>query len=608
MCGIVGYIGGREATPILVEGLKRLEYRGYDSAGVATVTGDGIKLVKVKGRISDLTARLADDSVAGSLGISHTRWATHGEPSERNAHPHLDCNGRIAVVHNGIIENYVTLKRRLQTEGHAFRSDTDTEILAHLVEKYYKENLSEAVRLALRHVRGTYGFAAIARDQPNVIIAARRGSPLVVGIGEGEYFLASDVSALLPYTKKVIYPDDGELIRISREGFSTVTLENQPVQKTVEEISWSPEMAEKGGYGHFMLKEIHEQPQVVRHALAGRLAIEEGTARLDGLNLSDQELRSASRVLFLACGTAAYAGLVGEHMIEEITAVPAQTMIASEYRYRRSVYDPETLAFVVSQSGETADTIAAMREIQRKGGRVRGIVNVVGSTIARESGGGLFIHAGPEIGVASTKAFMGQLTVLALIALRMGRLRGLSASEGRRLARALARIPTQIENILARESEIEALAARYKDATSMLYLGRKFNYPIALEGALKLKEISYIHAEGYSAGEMKHGPIALIAEGFPVVVVAPRDSVYEKTISNMEEVRARHGRVFAIGSVGDTELAKHADDVFMIPETEEVLLPLLTVVPLQLFAYHIAKARGLDVDKPRNLAKSVTVE
>ena len=608
MCGIVGYIGKKQAVPILLEGLKRLEYRGYDSAGIALQEAGAIEVVKEKGRIALLEEKMRGKDFVATLGISHTRWATHGEPSQINAHPHYDCTGKIALVHNGIIENFVHLRRRLEGEGHKFVSDTDTETLVHLIEKFYKENLSEAVRQALKLVRGTYGIAVLAADQPNVIVAARRGSPLIVGIGDGEYFLGSDVSALIPFTRKVIYPDDGEMIRMSREGYSTITLDNEPVTKDVHTVSWEAEAAELGSYPHFMLKEIFDQPSVVRSALAGRLLPDEGTARLDGLNLTDLELREIDKVVFVACGTASYAGMVGSLMIEELSGVPSECVIASEFRYRRLLLTPKTLVFVVSQSGETADTIAAMREAKRKGGKVMGIINVVGSTIARETKGGLFIHAGPEIGVASTKAFMGQLVVITLFALRLARVREMNASTGRKLAGALRLIPAQIESILFRRQELKPLVEKYGDYKNFLYLGRKFSYPIALEGALKLKEISYIHSEAYAAGEMKHGPIALVDPEFPTVAIVPQDSVYEKTVSNLEEVRARRGKVLAIATDGDEEIAKHVDDVFFVPPTEEALSPLLTVVPLQLLAYEIAVKKGLDVDKPRNLAKSVTVE
>lgn len=609
MCGIVGYIGKKEVLPILLDGLSRLEYRGYDSAGVALVNQNGINKAKVKGRIADLKERVENLKLEGSLGIAHTRWATHGEPSEKNAHPHFDCKGKIAVVHNGIIENFAELRKTLMSMGHVFASDTDSEVLSHLIERFYEENLSEAVRRALRNVRGTYGIAVVASDQPNVIVAARRGSPLVLGVGESEeYFLASDISALLPYTNKVVYIEDGEMMRISREGFATLTLDNKFIERTPQEVKWSADDVEKGEFPHYMLKEIFEQPQVVRNATAGRLLIDEGSAKFGGLNLGDHELRMVDRITFVACGTAYYSGFVGKYIIEELAGIPVNICTASEFRYSRILLKPTDLVFVISQSGETADTLAALREVKRKGNKVLGITNVVSSTIARETDGGIFIHAGPEIGVASTKAFMGQITTLALMALSFGRMRDLSTSEGKKKAEAINKIPEQIEKILSKTEEIKKIAEKYKDVKSMLYMGRKYNYPIALEGALKLKEISYIHAEGYAAGEMKHGPIALVDLDTPSFFIAPRDGVYEKTVSNMSEVRARGGRIIAIATEGDEEIKQHADDIIYIPKTPEAISPLLTTVPLQLFAYYVSVAKGLDVDKPRNLAKSVTVE
>ena len=608
MCGIIGYIGHKKASPILIDGLKRLEYRGYDSAGLAVVNNNKLEYLKKKGRISELESLLKQKNLEGNLGIGHSRWATHGAPTERNAHPHFDCSGRIAVVHNGIIENYAEIRRSLENAGHEFQSETDTEVLAHLIEKYYQENLAEAVRLALKHVRGTYGLAVISSDQPNLIVAARMGSPLILGIGDGEYFLASDAAAILPHTNRVIYPTDGELLRISRQGFSTLTLDNQLVNKKVETLDLDVTSIEKGVFPHYMLKEIYEQPQVVRNCLAGRLLLGEGNAHIGGLNLTDAEVRMAERVIFIACGTAYYAGLIGKFFFEEIANIPSDVFLASEFRYSKLLLSPQTIVFVISQSGETADTIAAMREVKRKGLKVLGVVNVVGSTIARETDGGMFIYAGPEIGVASTKAFMGQMTALALIALKFGRLRGLDASSGKRIAQGLFKIPSKINEILERSEEIKKISLKYKDYQNFLFLGRKASFPIALEGALKLKEISYIHAEGYAAGEMKHGPIALIDENFPSVFVVPRDDVYEKTISNMEEIRARKGKIIAIATSNDEEILKHADDVIFIPQIEDILSPFLSVVPLQLFAYFIAVSRGCDVDKPRNLAKSVTVE
>ena len=608
MCGIVGYIGNRKAAPILLDGLKRLEYRGYDSAGIAVVFNNRLECIKRKGKVSDLESALEQKDLEGSLGIGHNRWATHGAPSEKNAHPHFDCSGRIAVVHNGIIENYAEIRRSLENAGHIFKSETDTEVLAHLIEKYYHENLAEAVRLALRNVRGTYGLAVIASDQPNLIVAARYGSPLILGIGNEEYFLASDVSAILPYTDRVIYLSDGELLRISKQGFSTLTLDNKTVGKEIEVLDSDVTNIEKGVFPHFMLKEIYEQPQVVRNCLAGRLIMGEGTAHLGGLNLTDAEIRMTERVVFVACGTASYAGMVGKFFFEEIAGIPAEVCLASEFRYNKLLFPPQTIVFVISQSGETADTIAAMREAKKKGLKVLGVVNVIGSTIARETDGGIFIYAGPEISVASTKAFMGQITALALIALKFGRLHKLSLSEGKIIAQGLFKIPSKIEEILNKVEEIKNIAEKYKDYQNFLYLGRKASFPIALEGALKLKEISYVHAEGYAGGEMKHGPIALIDENFPAVFVAPKDDVYEKIISNMEEIKARKGKIIAIATSGDEEILKHADDVIFVPQIEHILSPFLTVVPLQLFAYFVAIARGCDVDKPRNLAKSVTVE
>ena len=608
MCGIVGYIGNKEALPILLDGLSRLEYRGYDSAGVAIVNGNGISFAKAKGRILNLKQKTEVLKPKGMIGIAHTRWATHGEPSERNAHPHFDCKGKIAITHNGIIENFREIRKTLMSVGHVFSSDTDSEVLAHLIEKFYKEDLGEAVRLALRNVCGTYGIAVVASDQPNVIIAARSGSPLVLGVGDNEYYLASDISAILPYTNKIVYPEDGEMIRISREGFKTLTLDNKFIEHLPQEVEWSADDVGKGNFAHYMLKEIFEQPQVIRNATAGRLLVQEGSARFGGLNLTANELRMIDRILFIACGTAYYSGFVGKYMIEEVAGISVDICTASEFRYKRVLLSPTTLVFVVSQSGETADTLAALREVKRKGNKVLGITNVVSSTIARETDGGIFIHAGAEIGVASTKAFMGQIVTLALMALNFGRIRDLPASQGRKIAEAINKIPSQIESILVKKEEVKILAEKYKDVKSMLYMGRKFNYPIALEGALKLKEISYIHAEGYAAGEMKHGPIALVDSETPSMFVCPKDSVYEKTISNMSEVRARSGKIIAIATEGDEEIKQCADDVIYIPRIHESVSSLLTTVPLQLFAYYVALAKGLDVDKPRNLAKSVTVE
>ncbi|MBN1504487.1 MAG: glutamine--fructose-6-phosphate transaminase (isomerizing) [Candidatus Eisenbacteria bacterium] len=608
MCGIIGYIGKKDAVPILLEGLHRMEYRGYDSAGIAILAPEGVILEKTAGKIALLEKKVKDVLPSGTVGIAHTRWATHGEPSTENAHPHLDCTGKIAVVHNGIIENFAVLKQKLTDEGHVFATDTDTEVLAHLIEKYYEGNLEEAVGSALSLVEGTYGIAVVCSESPGKIVGARNGSPLVVGVGKNEYFLASDVAAMLRHTNQVIYLDDGEMVVLEQAGFRTTTISQERVSKKIEEVSWNLEMVEKAGYRHFMLKEIFEQPQSLRNALRGRLILDEGMARLGGLNMSEKELRKVDRIIITACGTSWHAALVGEYMLEEHARVPVEVEYASEFRYRNPVLRDGTVVIVISQSGETADTLAAMREAKKKGAKALGICNVVGSTIARESDGGVYIHAGPEIGVASTKAFTSQLAVLAILTLYLGRLRAMSIDRGKSLVSELYRIPEKVEKILSESSKIEEIAKEYFTHSNFLYLGRGCNFPVALEGALKLKEISYIHAEGYPAAEMKHGPIALIDENMPVVFVCLRDSAYDKIMSNMEEVRARRGKIIAVGTEGDTELQKKADHVIYVPETLGILTPILTVVPLQLLAYYIAVHRGCDVDQPRNLAKSVTVE
>jgi len=609
MCGIIGYIGKKNAIPILLEGLKRLEYRGYDSAGIAWIRNKKMFVLKAVGKISSLEKKLQNISVFGNLALGHTRWATHGKVCEKNAHPHFDCQRKIAIVHNGIIENFAELKEKLIAKGHKFISETDSEVIAHLIEEEYKKsNLKEAVRIALSKVFGTYGLAVISLDEPEKIVAARLGSPLILGVGQDEYFIASDVTALIPYTRRVVYLDDGSIITLTRENFETVTLNNKFIQKQIESINWETGSVEKDGFPHFMLKEIFEEPQVVQRAFAGRLIVKEGVAHLGGLNMDISELRKVKRILFIACGTAFYAGLVGKYMIEEYSGIPCDVEFASELRYKNLILNPETLIFVISQSGETADTIAAMREIQRKGFKVLGISNVVGSTIARETSGGIFIHAGPEIGVASTKAFLGQITVLLILALEFGRLKILSQTLGEKIAKALVKVPRQIAEILEKNKEIKKIAQKYLFYKNFLFLGRKLNYPIALEGALKLKEVSYIHAQGYPAGEMKHGPIALIDQNFPTFAIVPQDSVYEKTISNLLEIKARGGKILAVATVGDKKIKKIADDVIFIPKTHEIIEPLLTSIPCQLFAYHVATLKGLDVDKPRNLAKSVTVE
>jgi glucosamine--fructose-6-phosphate aminotransferase (isomerizing) len=611
MCGIVGYIGNQEACQILINGLAALEYRGYDSAGIAVVNDKKKpQIFKDKGNVTHLREIMKKTSLQGSTGIAHTRWATHGAPSQINAHPHSDQANRIALVHNGIIENYSSLKERLKGEGVRFKTDTDTEVLSQLVGRYYTNgDLAGAVRKALLEVQGTFGIAVIAFDNPDVLIGARKGSPLVVGVGDNELFLASDASAIVHHTKKVIYLQDGNLIELRKNGeYTTVTLDNKAVNTEIHHLEWDAEALAKGGFDHFMLKEIFEQPETIRNAMRGRLLIDDGAARLDGLNLVLPELRSINRILLIACGTSWHAALCGEYMIEEVAGIPVEVEYASEFRYRNPIIEPHTLVFVISQSGETADTLAALREAAHKGATVLGICNAVGSTIARETHGGVYLHAGPEIGVASTKAFTSQLTVLSLLTLLVGRMRRISNAEGMTIAKALRQIPSQVAKILKQNKAIREIAQAYKKHRNFLYLGRSYNFPVALEGALKLKEISYVHAEGYPAAEMKHGPIALIDKEMPSVVIALRDSVYEKVLSNIQEIKARGGSVIAIASEGDRHIKKFAQHVIYIPETIEMLSPLLSVVPLQLLAYHIAALRGCAIDQPRNLAKSVTVE
>src|ERR687893_893832 len=609
MCGIVGYIGPREAAGLLIEGLRRLEYRGYDSAGIALVNGRGLKIMKAAGKLSVLEGQLNESMPQGTIGIGHTRWATHGAPTTTNAHPHTDQSGRIAVIHNGIIENSGSIRKALEQRGHTFKSDTDTEVLAHLVGEFYEGNLEEAVANALRDVEGAYGLAFISADEPGVLVAARKGSPLLVGVGENEWFVASDASPLLQHTRAVVYLDDGEMVVLTREGYRVRNLETARISKPVNQIDWDLATVERGGYPHFMLKEICEQPESICNTLRGHLLEDEGTARVTGLNLSDEELKQFERVIITACGTSWHSGIIGEYMLEEMARLPVEVEYASEFRYRNPVVDPKTLVIGISQSGETADTLAAIREAKRRGGRTIGLVNVVGSTIAREVDGGIYLHAGPEVGVASTKAFTSQVAALALISLRIARLRNLSILQGRQFIEALHRLPGQVAQILERSSEVEELANRFLRTTrNALYLGRGVNFPVALEGALKLKEISYIHAEGYPAAEMKHGPIALIDEMMPVVFVAPHDSVFEKLVSNVQEVKARKGTVIAITTRDEEALEGKVDYEFRIPETIEELTPVLAAIPLQLLAYYIAVKRGANVDQPRNLAKSVTVE
>ncbi len=608
MCGIVGYVGPRQAATLLLEGLRRLEYRGYDSAGIAVVNGAGLAIRKAAGKLSNLEKEVAGNLPKGTIGIGHTRWATHGAPTTPNAHPHTDQSGRIALIHNGIIENAGSFRKALLMRGHTFTSETDTEVLAHLVGELYQGNLEEAVAAALRDVEGAYGIAVISADEPGVLVAARNGSPLIVGVGEGEQFVASDASPLLEHTRSVIYLDDGEMVVLTRDGYRVRDLHVKHKDKPVNRIDWDLATIERGGYEHFMLKEICEQPESLGNTLRGHLLEEEGTARVAGLNLTDEELLSLERIIITACGTSWHSGLIGEYMLEELARIPVEVEYASEFRYRNPVVNDRTLVVGISQSGETADTLAAIREAKLRGARTVGLVNVVGSTIAREVHGGTYLHAGPEVGVASTKAFTSQVAALALLTLRLGRLRNLSILQGRQFIQALTALPGQIQQILARADEVKVLAERFFTGNNALYLGRGVNFPVALEGALKLKEISYIHAEGYPAAEMKHGPIALIDENMPVVFIAPRDAVHSKIVSNIEEVKARGGKVLAICSEGDAEIARLADATFTVPATLDLLTPILTIVPLQLLSYYVAVRRGCNVDQPRNLAKSVTVE
>jgi len=608
MCGIVGYVGPKEAVSFLVEGLARLEYRGYDSAGVAVLNGGGVETRKLAGRIAGLRELLTRTPVHGRCGIGHTRWATHGAPTERNAHPHIDCTRTVALVHNGIIENADVLRKRLEQDGHRFVTETDTETLVHLIEESAGATLEERVIAALDHVEGTYGIAVVAEADPGKIVVARRGSPVLLGVGDGEYLVASDASAVLGHTRSVVYLNDGDVAVVTAEGYRVLDRDAREQERAVDDIEWDLDAIALGGYPHFMLKEICEQPETVRSTLRGRLLLAEGTARLNGLNLTAEQCGAIRRIVIVACGTSWHAGLVGRQVLEELAGIPVSVEYASEYRYRRQLRLPGTVTIAISQSGETADTLEALRAAKVMGSTVLGLVNVVGSTIAREADGGIYLHAGPEIGVASTKAFTSQVVALLLLGLYLGRQRGLDAEEGRRLVSQLVRLPELVERALAVEPQVRALAERYADARNALYLGRGANFPVALEGALKLKEISYIHAEGYPAAEMKHGPIALIDENMPVVCLAPKDPVYAKVVSNMQEVKARGGRIIAITSEGNGDLSNLADHQVAVPASPPLIAPVLTVIPLQLLAYHIAVLRGCDVDRPRNLAKSVTVE
>ncbi len=609
MCGIVGYIGPQEATAIVLDGLRRLEYRGYDSAGVATQQDGCIEIRRAEGKLLNLEKVLANRPVQGNCGIGHTRWATHGRPSETNAHPHYA--GGIVVVHNGIIENYLELKEILRGKGHNFNSETDTEIIAHLIEDHFRteKDFVVAVRKALAEVRGAYGVAILCEQEPGIMVAAKQGSPLVVGQGNGEYFVASDIPAMLSHTREITFLEDGEMAVFSRESMAITDLAGNPLVKTPKIITWDPIMAEKGGYKHFMLKEIYEQPRAIADTLAGRLTEDEADAYLEGLNLSAEQLQAIDKIYIVACGTSWHAALVGKFLLEKHCRIPVDVDIASEFRYRDPIIGENTLTLLLSQSGETADTLAALREAKAKGGQVVSICNVVESSIPRESDGVIYTHAGPEIGVASTKAFTTQLVALTLLTMRLGRERNsISAESCRELAQELLKLPRKVEEALELNDQIEAIAREFMNARDFLYLGRGNQFPAALEGALKLKEISYIHAEGYPAGELKHGPIALIDEQMPVVVLVPVNATSEKVLSNMKEVQARAGKIIAITDTGGEQICSSADNLLVVPKLTDDLMPILTSIPVQLLAYHIAVLKGTDVDQPRNLAKSVTVE
>jgi glucosamine--fructose-6-phosphate aminotransferase (isomerizing) len=614
MCGIIGYIGFRQVVPVLIEGLRRLEYRGYDSAGVAVVRNGRIEVRRNAGKLANLEAAIVSEPLTGEYGLGHTRWATHGRPTEENAHPHRDCTGRIVVVHNGIIENYLDLKRELRAQGHTFVTETDTEIVAHLVEREMRDDgLESAVRRALAHLRGLFAIVLMTTDDPGKIVAVRNGPPVVVGLGDGEFFVASDIPAILGHTRDVVFLGDGEMAMVTRGGARFTDFAGRTVEKPVTRVTWDPVMAERAGYKHFMLKEIFEQPSAARETILGRVSLDQGRVFLDEMNLSDDDLRTIHKITVLACGTSWHAGLVGKYMIEQLAELPAEVDYGSEYRYRNPIVDARTLTVVITQSGETADTLAALREAKKKGARSIAICNVVGSMVTREADGTIYTHAGPEIGVASTKAFTSQLVALYLLALYLGQVRGtLTPDSARPHLDALLSLPDLLDQTLKCAPQIEEVAHRFYNRTDFLYLGRGINYPIALEGALKLKEISYIHAEGYPAGEMKHGPIALIDERMPVVAIAPHDTVFEKMLGNVQEAKARGGSVVALTTPGDDKLGEMLDPStdarIVLPETPALLMPIVAVVPLQLLAYHIGVRRGCDVDQPRNLAKSVTVE
>ncbi|HME35818.1 MAG TPA: glutamine--fructose-6-phosphate transaminase (isomerizing) [Candidatus Sulfotelmatobacter sp.] len=623
MCGIVGYVGKKSVVPIIIEGLRRLEYRGYDSAGIAVAgNGDGLQLRRAEGKLRNLEEVIRLKPLDGTYGIGHTRWATHGRPTEENAHPHRDCTGKIVVVHNGIVENYLSLKKKLTEEGHKFTTETDTEIIAHLVEKYSassngrRPSLEDAVRQTVKQLTGVFALAVISSDEPNKIVAARNGPPAVIGLGNDEYFVASDVPAILNHTRDIFFLADGDMAVVTPDGVHLSDFDGRPVQRQIQHVTWDPILAEKGGFKHFMLKEIYEQPRAVRDTTLGRVSQDTGHIFLDEMQITEAEFRGAEKINIIACGTSWHAGQAGKFMIETLARVPVEVDYASEWRYRNPIVDANTITLVISQSGETADTIAAQREAKSRGSKTLAICNVVGSMITREAAGTIYTHAGPEIGVASTKAFTGQLTALYVFAMYLAQVRGAMTPEQARAAMLeLTRIPGKLETVLAHDPACDELAKRYQKVHDFLFLGRGIHYPIALEGALKLKEISYIHAEGYPAGEMKHGPNALIDENLPVVVIATRDVNnpgsllrYEKTMSNLKEVKARSGVVIALATEGDEEIKEAADHVLYVPPAPEELSPILEIVPLQLLAYHIAVRRGCDVDQPRNLAKSVTVE
>jgi len=609
MCGIIGYLGSKNAVPVLLDGLKKLEYRGYDSAGVAVIRDNKVQVRRVKGKIRELVESLKASPLEGSCGLGHTRWATHGRPSEENAHPHRDCSGTVVVVHNGIIENYLPLKEELIREGHVFRTETDTEVIAHLLEKHLRSSLEEAMMMAIRKLEGAYAVAAMSVRDPDKIVAAKTGPPAVVGLGEGEFFISSDINPILGHTSRVVFLEDNEMAVLERQGVRFLDFQGNSLSKKVDHLSWNPLMIEKKGFKHFMLKEIFEQPQVIRDTLEGRISQGSGRVYLDETGLSPRVTKSIERVLIIACGTSFHAGLAGKYFIESLAQVPVSVEYASEYRYHDLLLDPRTLVVVISQSGETADTLAALRAIKKAGGLTLAISNVVNSTISREAERALYTHAGPEIGVAATKTFSAQLAALALLALYLAQAKGRSDEETfSPLIQDLLRVPHKLERILTEARRLEDLAQRFLAFSHFLYLGRWVSFPVALEGALKLKEISYLHAEGYAGGEMKHGPIALIDEDMPTLAVVPKDRAYEKMLSNISEIKARSGHILALAFEDDTEIVNYADEVIRVPACSPLWSPFLTVVPLQLFAYHIAAKRGADVDQPRNLAKSVTVE